>query len=105
MRPLNVDLGTDIFGRQKETLIVMVVRNDRNDRSLFVWGHSESMRNEICDWTTMAESEYDIEFLEPDQETTFSPATSHRVTFRVGKGADALNTSTKVTYQELDANQ
>ena len=100
VRPLNVDLDTDIFGRQKETLLVTVNQDDRDHRLRLVWGHTESIRNEVRDRAARSDVEYEHEFLDPDEAATFSPAAFNNIIFTISNGAEPIQ---QMSYPEPDA--
>ena len=101
VRPLNVDLGTDFLGRQKETLVVRVRRENRDPNpDWFVWGHNQAIRDELRDRTSEDDTEVELEFLEPGEEATFSPAAFHSVGMVVGDGAEWI---AGVSYPQPDA--
>ena len=95
IRPLNVDLSTDLFGRQNETLRVTVQREYADESpDWYVWGHTESIRDEFRDRASERNDEYgiepDIEFLDPDAEATFSPAGFYQVGMKIFDGTDQI---------------
>lgn len=104
LRPRNVDLDTDIFGRQMETLVVSVQRDrDGHDRDWYVWGHTDSIREALRDRAAESEAEFDaeidVEFLGRDEEATFNQAGFYLLTMEITDGADRV---AAVTFPESD---
>ena len=89
VRPLNVDLGTDLFGRPRETLVV-TVRRERGDEypDWFAWGPTESIREGLHEQAAWYDGydEVEIEFFDPGEEATFRPAAFHLVGMRIFDG-------------------
>lgn len=98
VRPLNVEVDTDFLGRQKETLVVQVER-ERRDKNpdWYVWGHNESVREELQNRADEDDREFDIKYLKPGEQATFAPATYHRVRMEVTDGAERV---ARVSYPE-----
>ena len=94
VRPFNVDLDTDLLGRQQETLVVRVERENRDENpDWFVWGHDESIREAIRDEATeyySFDADVDLEFVDPGQEAAFGPASFSRVGMAVYDRGDAI---------------
>ena len=98
VRPLNVNLGTDLLGRQRETLLV-TVRRERGDENpdWFVWGHDESTRDDFHDLAANADAEVDLEFIDQGEIATFSPSAFHLLGMLVFDGTDRL---ARITYRD-----
>lgn len=101
VRPLNVDLDTDLLARQQETLVVQVEREYRDERpDWFVWGHDETIRAALRDRAAESDRDPDIEFLDSGEEAMFGPAAFHRVRIEITDGAERV---ARVSYPEPDA--
>lgn len=104
VRPRNVDLDTDLFGRQEETLVVGIQRDrDGDDRDWYVWGHADSIREALRDRAAEFEAdldtEIDVEFLGRGEEATFGSATFHLLRMEITDGADRV---AAVSFSEPD---
>lgn len=104
VRPLNVDLGTDLLGRQRETLVVRVEREHRDENpDWFVWGHTGAIREALRDRAVeyySYDAEVEFEFLDAGEEATFAPAAFRRVGMAIYDGGEGV---AGVSYPEPDA--
>lgn len=98
IRPLNVNLGTDVFGRQKETLVVQVYPEEE-PYHVYIWGHTESNRDKFRDRAADSDHQFDLEFLDSGEEEIFPQTAFDQLEMDIDGGNNRI---AHVDYSQID---